>query len=298
MMEENGVIYAKLLNELYEVVCEATGNVRNIDKEEPNEATISFNTTSVTVGETVTATVSQSDALSGIDIKNCKYAFTLESTTLGTTDADLSKYTGSFKTETNDTLTLNCPTSGTYYLHVLSVDKVGNKRETISYSSVFVESKTLTYVSANQTPLGAPILSDRITYQYSQFPDVDNTYSSQFFQIRLYGDSKTNHTSVFWKVPVLSRNCTINVTFGSDWNGYAKNRCPAFFASSTNPSSISSWPEIYAEVTQPWGNANHYDVTSYTINIDNLRNDLYIGTTNILEGCAKTNLYSLTVKFY
>ena len=297
-MEENGAIYAKLLNELYEVVCEATGNVGNIDKEEPNEATISFNTTSATLGETVTATVSQSDTLSGIDIKNCKYAFTIESTALGITDADLFKYTGSFKTETNDTLTLDCPTSGTYYLHVLSVDKAGNKRETISYSSVLVESKTLTYVSANQTPLGAPILSDSITYQYNRYPEADNTYSSQFLQIGLYGDSKTNHTSVFWKVPVLSRNCTINVTFGSDWNGYKKNSCPVFFASSTNPSSISSWPEMYAEVSQPWGNATYDDVTSYTINIDNLRNDLYIGTTNILGKLAKTNIYSLTVKFY
>ena len=297
-MEENGVIYAKLLNELYEVVCEATGNVENIDKEEPNEATISFNATSVTVGETVTAVVSQSDDLSEIDIKNCKYAFTIGNTALGITDEDLSKYTGSFKTETNDTLELNCSAAGTYYLHILSVDKAGNKRETISYSAVSIESKTLTYVSANKTPLGKPILSDSVTYQYMKFPEVNNTYSSQFLKIDLYGDSKTDHTSVFWKVPVLSRNCTINVTFGSGWNGYANNSCPVFFASSTNPSSISSWPEMYAEVSQPWGNANHYDVTSYTINIDNLRNDLYIGTTNILEKCATTNIYSLTVKFY
>lgn len=144
--ETNGAIYARLLNELYEVVCEATGNVTNIDKDLPNVATISFNKTAVTAGENVTATVTQSDVgLSGIDITNCKYAFTVGNTALGITDADLSKYTGSFTKETNDTLTLNCPKAGKYYLHVLSVDKAGNKRETISNTCV---NSSKTYILA------------------------------------------------------------------------------------------------------------------------------------------------------
>ncbi len=71
------MIYVRLVSDLYEIVCEATGNIGNIDKISPNASIIDFSTNTVTVGESVTVTVSQSDDLSGIDIKNCKYVFTM-----------------------------------------------------------------------------------------------------------------------------------------------------------------------------------------------------------------------------
>ncbi len=143
-MKENGEIYARLLNELYEVVCVATGNVRNIDKKEPNEASITFSKNEIMQGETVTAIVSQSDiGGSGIAITKCKYAFTTTKTALGITDADLAKYTGTFKTETNDTINLSYPTAGAmYYLHVLTEDKAGNRKETVSAQGVKINKDT------------------------------------------------------------------------------------------------------------------------------------------------------------
>lgn len=110
----------------------------NPDRNLPNEASITFDKTSVTEGEDVIATVTQSDETSGVDIKNCRYVFTTSNKEIGTTD--VSKYTGgTFTKENEDKITLNCTQSGTYYLHVLTVDNFGNKRETISLQGVVVK---------------------------------------------------------------------------------------------------------------------------------------------------------------
>ncbi len=141
-MEQNGAVYARLQNELYEVVCEATGNVGNIDKELPNEAIISFNKNEIIQGENLTATVSQSDVgVSGIDITKCKYVFTTTKTSIGI--ENLTQYTESFKKAENDTITLTYSTAGaTYYLHVLTVDRAGNMKETISEQGVKINKDT------------------------------------------------------------------------------------------------------------------------------------------------------------
>ncbi len=141
--EENGAIHARLINELYEVICVATGNVKNIDKIGPNEANIELNKSEMLIGESVTATVTQSDmGGSGIDITNCKYILTRTKGSIGTTDDVISKYTRSFKKEKEDILTIKCSSTGTYYLHVLSVDNAGNRRETISKQGVIVDQDT------------------------------------------------------------------------------------------------------------------------------------------------------------
>lgn len=101
-----------------------------VDGELPNQATIVFSNTNVTVGSNINATVTQSDGQSGIDIQNCRWVFTTNPNAIGT---DSSKYTGGqFTKEKGQVLTLNCPVAGSYYLHVLSQDKAGNKRESIS----------------------------------------------------------------------------------------------------------------------------------------------------------------------
>ncbi len=135
-MEGNGAVHARLINELYETICVATGNVKNIDKEEPNEAIITFSKTEITEGEPITATVTQSDnGVSGVNITECKFAFTTNNTPIGT--EDLSKYSeDKFTTENADEIELNCPEEGEYYLHVLTVDRAGNLLESISKEKV------------------------------------------------------------------------------------------------------------------------------------------------------------------
>lgn len=128
---ENGWIYARLINPLDEVGGSATKPINTIDRDKPNEATIVFNKNSISAGETLTATVTQSDeGTSGLDLANCRYIFTTTETELKTDDA--LKYTDGNFTDETQTLTLNSNKVGACYLHILSVDNAGNKRESIS----------------------------------------------------------------------------------------------------------------------------------------------------------------------
>ena len=103
-------------------------NIEVMDKIEPN-ATIKLSGTTVEVGETLTAEVVQTDNESGININQTKWVFNTEAGNIGT---EASKYTGGTFTKTQETITIPTTTGGTYYLHVLTVDNAGNKKETIS----------------------------------------------------------------------------------------------------------------------------------------------------------------------
>ena len=126
------------------------GNTTNLniqDLTNPNEATITLSKQTINVGETVTANVSQSDNESGIDILRCKWIYNQTSTKLG---EDETKYTGKFTSE-NETISLTATNPGDYYLHVLTVDKAGNKTEKVS-EKVTVKS-LVTKITLNPTTL-------------------------------------------------------------------------------------------------------------------------------------------------
>ena len=103
-------------------------NIEVMDKIEPN-ATIKLSGTAVEVGGTLTAEVTQTDNESGININQTKWVFNTEAGNIGT---EASKYTGGTFTKTPETITIPTTTGGTYYLHVLTVDNAGNKKEIIS----------------------------------------------------------------------------------------------------------------------------------------------------------------------
>ncbi len=134
VMQENGNIYARLSNRLEETGGYATGNVSNIDRELPESAEISFDKNQVNIGENIIATVIQSDELSGINIEKSRWIFTKSNHAIGVDNIE--EYTGEFKTEEKNKLTLTCSSGGTYYLHILSVDNAGNLKETISTEGV------------------------------------------------------------------------------------------------------------------------------------------------------------------
>ena len=103
-------------------------NIEVMDKIEPN-ATIKLSGTTVELGGTLTAEVTQTDNESGIDISQTKWVFNTEAGNIGT---EASKYTGGTFTKTSETITIPTTTGGTYYLHVLTVDNTENKKEVIS----------------------------------------------------------------------------------------------------------------------------------------------------------------------
>ena len=124
-----------------------TANLNIQDLTNPNEATITLSKQTINVGETITANVSQSDNESGIDISRCKWIYNQTSTKLG---EDETRYTGKF-TSASETISLTTTNPGDYYLHVLTVDKAGNKTEKVS-EKITVKS-LVTKITLNPTTL-------------------------------------------------------------------------------------------------------------------------------------------------
>ena len=78
----------------------------------------------------------QTDNESGININQTKWVLNTEAGNIG---IEASKYTGGTFAKTQETITIPTTTGGTYYLHVLTVDNAGNKKEIIS-SAVTIKS--------------------------------------------------------------------------------------------------------------------------------------------------------------
>ena len=95
---------------------------------------ISLSGTSTNTEGSITATVTLTDNESGINTTASKWIY---NTTSGAIGENESSYNNNFSSN-EQTITLKSTTAGTYYLHVLTVDNAGNKKETIS-SAVTVE---------------------------------------------------------------------------------------------------------------------------------------------------------------
>ena len=172
IFNENGTIHARLAKETGETGGVASKVIDTIERDLPNEANIVFSKSSVAVKEELKATVTQSDVgKSGLAIENCRYIFTTVDTPLGT---DSSSYTGGIFTQDTEIITLDTNQLGDYYLHVLTVDKAGNKKETISqkvhcYQTTYYLQGSNTYnsITGGYTSKGvAPRSSGRNDFAY------------------------------------------------------------------------------------------------------------------------------------
>lgn len=117
-------------------------SVSILDGEAPELATISNLPNTIEPESTVVVNVTHKDKQSGIDINSCKWI-------LNQSGAELQKDNALWNTANSFTMTnqitVTLPnTPGSYYLHVLSVDIAGNKRETVS-SAIVVEHPIVTY---------------------------------------------------------------------------------------------------------------------------------------------------------
>ena len=111
-----------------------TADMTIADLNKPQDAGISLSGTSTNTEGSITATVTLKDNESGVNAISSRWIY---NTTSGAIGENESSYTGgSFSS--GQTITLKATTAGTYYLHVLTVDNAGNKKETIS-SAVTVE---------------------------------------------------------------------------------------------------------------------------------------------------------------
>ena len=138
--EEEGITGLKYGDTVFAVLSDGTNitdytsiNIR--DTIVPQQAQISLSDTTAKEGESTTATVTHTDKESGVAITNCKWVYNMTGTPIGTEEEN---YTGGSFSSNGQTINLTATTAGTYYLHVLTVDKAGNKIESIS-NAVTVE---------------------------------------------------------------------------------------------------------------------------------------------------------------
>ena len=125
---ENGIMYVALTDGRNYSETEATANVTNIEKNAPS-VNINLSATEVTTEGAITATVTQSDSQSGINIGSCRWVY---NTTAGNIGTNASSYTGGIFTSETENISLKSTTVETYYLHVLSIDNAGNQVEIVS----------------------------------------------------------------------------------------------------------------------------------------------------------------------
>ncbi len=125
-LHHNDTVYARLTDGIN------NGNYASVDivdNIKPN-ATISLSGTSTNTEGSITATVTLKDNESGVNTTASRWIY---NTTSGAIGENESSYNNTFSSN-EQTITLKSTTAGTYYLHVLTVDNAGNKKETISNS--------------------------------------------------------------------------------------------------------------------------------------------------------------------
>ncbi len=143
-LQHNDIVYARLWN----------GNkgegitIRTIkDTKKPTDATIELSAKEAGINANVVATVTLKDGQTGVNVLESKWSYSDKQDELG---EEPSQYENAF-TDNPQLLSLKKETVGTYYLHILTQDNVGNRKETISEA---IEVKQLvTNISLNEESL-------------------------------------------------------------------------------------------------------------------------------------------------
>ncbi len=159
-----------------------------VDTVVPNEPSIVIPSTSTTNNVDAIITLIDNDGGSGIDIPRCKYIYSTVSSPYGDTDAIWNS--ADIFVRTPQTITVTSSTNGIYYLHILTVDKAGNRREVLS-SGVTTNSdipiapiitgnvSSNVWTNQNVTLTVNPVTSPDVTnYEYSINGEAWQTYNA------------------------------------------------------------------------------------------------------------------------
>ena len=115
----------------------------------PTKAIIQLTSTTFNTGESITATITHQDEDSGVNIEKCRWGLTTSDQPIGVEEE--SQYTGGNFTCSPQDVIITASLPGNYYLHVLTVDKAGNKIETVS--EVITVNQLVTKVSMTPTTI-------------------------------------------------------------------------------------------------------------------------------------------------
>ena len=185
-----------------------TANITIIDKLAPKNATIKLSGTSTNTNSSVTATVTHTDeqadsknAHSGIKISKCKWVYNTTSTAIGVNE---SSYTGGTFTSNGQKITLKTATVGTYYLHVLTTDNAGNKKETIS------ETIKVTGNLSSQVNVGDYVAYKAGTHSYTSKKGTGTTGGTGYDTPQTF----TSNDDIKWRVLSKENNEVVLISEG------------------------------------------------------------------------------------
>lgn len=160
------------------------GNITNIDRIFPT-ATILFDTLNSDTSSSIHATIEQKDEISGIAIENCKWVYNKSNQKIGIEETN---YTGGTFKNTLETITLKPSLgSGTYYLHILTVDKAGNKQETIAKEEIHIEFSS----KAESLIKGIEAIGASGNYQINVKDETYSIHAYYFAENQIWNGTKT-----------------------------------------------------------------------------------------------------------
>jgi len=136
-LRHGDIIFVRLYDGVNESIEESTFVI--LDNEKPNDAVITLGGNNTTTISTIKATVTLSDNKSGIDFEKCKWVYNDNPSKIGEEESDISKYTGGNISSNGQEIELAKMEKGQYYLHILSIDKAGNRKETVSGAITVVQ---------------------------------------------------------------------------------------------------------------------------------------------------------------
>jgi len=127
-LKHNDVVFARLTDGTN--ATESNYSAEVIDEDGPEPATgIENIETTVNTNTEINVTVEHTDEKSGINLSSCKWIYNTTSTMLGVDNAVWNSASGFTE---GQPINLVATAPDKYYLHVLSVDRAGNKTETMS----------------------------------------------------------------------------------------------------------------------------------------------------------------------
>lgn len=304
IVENNGVIHARLVNLLGEEGGTASKEIDTIDREEPNKANINFDETTVEEGKSITATVTQSDrGVSGIDITKCKWVYNDKSIEIGKNEAS---YTGGTFREEQEEVILTISIPGTYYLHILTVDKAGNTMETVSTAITIKKLPTveelkngdeINYIAKNGSAIRCKVLWD-----------INSTYGQngvQIISMSNVGNVKIGVSTTMWGETAGYINNSIT-TLNNRANNYlnttfAKSaRCVGSKPGNPTYENKNRWPTGYTgDVTIRGVDENYVaDVNQMKqLGIHNISTNYWLASRGVKKNTV-SNMNEIGVRWY
>ena len=190
-LEVDSVIYARLVDANNNGGKSLKTTIADITN--PEEAKIIFDNNPIDAGTQINVTVIQTDNQSGVNISKCKWVCTDNKEEIGTDDSKLEKYTEKFENESG-VIPLREDVKGTFYIHVLTEDNVGNRKETISEELTVI----LNNITLKFNTMGGNSISDETrTYgeEYGKLPVPKRTgYNFNGWYTESTGGTKITET--------------------------------------------------------------------------------------------------------